>query len=242
MNRYIKIFVPFKQSKKIFGFHIASNDNKITVLSFNSSSIVATLDSTLDKTSQILVKQDQYEQENFIVCGKDKILGKHIAQIFTFNADTNSLKLTSTAYLDNSDTSSITEVKSLEISQNSVFVGVDFSNKTYFTQILNRANLTYVVANVTDSGIETAPGTLVSDSTLTLSSFFEDKIFLHKLCSSELCLSCGTDECDACRPDAVRGFYKTDNFCYEVDHAQIEKGNLFFRILKEFSHIFSFHF
>lgn len=215
-NRYIKNFIPFKKSEEILGFLIAENDNQISIFSFNNSKILTSVTTTLDKSSSIIVKQDPNNHDNFILTGKDKETGDFMVQVYTYSHSQKKLELNSTAILEDNKTR-ISAVQSLEISKNSVFVGTEFSNQTYFIQIMNRDNLTYVVANVTNSSRSKAPEYLISSSG-KLSSFTGNEILIYKLCSDETCLSCGDqdDKCDVCRTPANRGFYSIDNFCYHI--------------------------
>lgn len=227
MNRYIEVFIPFKLSSTTYGFHIASNDNKITILSFNSARIVATADSNLDKSEKILAKQVPSNPNTFIIAGKDKITSSYIAQSYSFNSNSNTLNLLNTAYLDlNEISSKISKIGSLEITENSVFIGLEFKNQSFSTQILNLQNLTYVVANLTNEQKKTPSFLKGYSSVKKLIEVVNGRVNLYDLCKSGECLSClNQDVCDNCRPDSKKGTYTINNFCYDIDIAALNRGN-----------------
>lgn len=60
-------------------------------------------------------------------------------------------------------------------------------------------------------------------------SITDTEVNFYQLCSTLTCLSClDSLKCDSCRPDSTKGEYTVSNFCYYVDIAKIEKGNLKF--------------
>lgn len=111
---------------------------------------MTSVDTILDKTSKITAKQDPVNQNTFILSGKDKETGSYITQSYSFSDTSNALTLGRTTYHDKNEAVKISKIGGLEVLENSVFVGVEYSTGSYSTQILNRKNMTYVVANMTN--------------------------------------------------------------------------------------------
>ena len=195
-----------------------------------SFGFITNTSTTLDTSKEILAKQAPSMENTFIIAGKDKLTSSYMIQSYRFNSTSNTLILLQTAYLDLYETSSkISKIQSLGISKNSVFIGLEFENESFTTQILNLQNLTYVVANLTNEQ-KKAPDFLNGQNNMEkLIEVVNDTVYLYDLCEDENCLSCfDKHSCDFCRPDWINGRYTVDNFCYKLTAEGIFFINFFF--------------